>query len=100
MLCLVLLLWTAAPALAEEGKEEKLDISHIVLEHIKDSYGCAFAPFTVSCFDEVFIVDPSYYEGNVADYIKENGYTDVLVINSVIYANTYFRVNDIMSIIK
>ena len=38
MLCLVLLLWTAAPALAEEGKEEKLDISHIVLEHIKDSY--------------------------------------------------------------
>ena len=31
MLCLVLLLWTAAPALAEEGKEEKLDISHIVL---------------------------------------------------------------------
>lgn len=67
---------------------------------IKDSYGCAFAPFTVSCFDEVFIVDPSYYEGNVSDYIKENGYTDVLVINSVIYANTYFRVNDIMSIIK
>ncbi len=37
LLCFVLLLWMAAPAWAEEEKG-KLDISHIVLEHIKDSY--------------------------------------------------------------
>ena len=38
MLCLVLLLWTSTPTWAAEGEEGKLDISHIVLEHIKDSY--------------------------------------------------------------
>ena len=67
---------------------------------IKDSYGCAFAPFTTADFDEVFIVDPAYYEGNVIDYIKDNKFTDVLVINSVMNANTSFRLDDIYSIIR
>ena len=38
MLALVMLLWMAMPAQAAEAEEGKLDISHIVLEHIKDSY--------------------------------------------------------------
>lgn len=67
---------------------------------IKDSYGCAFAPFTTANYDEVYIVDPAYYEGNVIDYIKENKFTDVLVINSIMNANTSFRVDDIYSIIR
>ena len=37
LLSLVILLWMATPAMAE-GKGEELNISHIVLEHIKDSY--------------------------------------------------------------
>ena len=37
LLCLAMLLWTAVPSMASEPKEE-LNISHIVLEHIKDSY--------------------------------------------------------------
>ena len=67
---------------------------------IKDSYGCALAPFTTANFDEVFIIDPAYYEGSAVDYIKNNKYTDVLVINSIMSANTQFRVNDIMSVIN
>lgn len=67
---------------------------------IKDSYGCAIAPFTVANFDEIYIVDPSYYDGNVIDYIKKNKFTDVLVINSVMNANTEFRIKDIQSVIK
>lgn len=55
---------------------------------IKDSFGCAFSPFTVSNYDEIFIVDSRYYEGNIADYIKDNGFTDVLVINGIMSANT------------
>ena len=66
---------------------------------IKDSYGCALAPFVTANFDEVFVVDPSYYEGNVLDYIQKNNYTDVLVINNVMTANTAFRVQDIYSIL-
>ena len=67
---------------------------------IKDSYGCAFAPFVTANYDEVFIVDPSFYEGNTAEYIINNKYTDVLIINSVMNANTSFKANDIMTIIK
>ena len=38
LLCFALLLWVAVPAMAAEKEGESLDISHIVLEHIKDSY--------------------------------------------------------------
>ncbi len=67
---------------------------------IKDSYGCALAPFTTANYDEVYIVDPRYYSGNVADYIKKNKFTDVLIINSVMNANTEVRLSEIQSIIK
>ena len=66
---------------------------------IKDSFGCAFAPFTATAFKEVFIVDPAYYEGNVLDYIKENNYTDVLFLNSSSSANTLERVNELKTIL-
>ncbi len=37
LLCIALLFWTTMPAMAEEEKGD-LNISHIVMEHIKDSY--------------------------------------------------------------
>ena len=67
---------------------------------IKDSYGCAFAPFLTANYDEIFVVDPRYYEGNVIDYIKKNKFTDVLIINSVMSANTEIRLKEIKSIIE
>lgn len=67
---------------------------------IKDSFGCAFAPFTVNNFDEIYIVDPRYYDGNVIDYIKKNKYTDVLVLNSVMTANTSIRTDELKQITK
>lgn len=66
---------------------------------IKDSYGCALAPFTTANFDEVYVVDPAYYEGNIVEYLQKNKFTDVLVINSIMTANTAFRVKDILSIL-
>lgn len=65
---------------------------------IKDSYGCAFAPFTVANYDEVYIVDPRYYDGNVIDYIKKNKYTDVLIINGIMTANTDLRIEELKSV--
>lgn len=67
---------------------------------IKDSYGCAFAPYTVTNYEEVFIVDPRYYNGNILTYLKKNKYTDVLVINSIMTANTEVRLNEFKSILK
>ena len=66
---------------------------------IKDSFGCAFAPFTAAGFDQVFIADPAYYEGNIIDFIKENKYTDVLILNSSSTANTAGRVDELKTII-
>ncbi len=66
---------------------------------IKDSYGCAFTPFTAANYDEIYVVDPRYYDGNVIDYIKKNKFTDVLIINSVMNANTEVRLKEIQSII-
>ncbi len=67
---------------------------------IKDSYGCAFAPYTVNDFDEVYIIDPTYYDGNIIDFIKKNKYTDVLILNSVMTANTKVRLDELKSILK
>ncbi len=67
---------------------------------IKDSYGCAFAPFTTANFDEVYIVDPAFYNDNVIQDIKKGKFTDVLIINSIMNANTQFRVEDLRSIMK
>ena len=67
---------------------------------IKDSYGSAFAPFTVANFDEIYIVDPTFYEGNVLDYIKKNKYTDVLVLSSIMNANTQIRIDEIKTILR
>jgi len=38
LLCLALILWTVTPAMANDEEGEKLNISHIVLEHIQDSH--------------------------------------------------------------
>lgn len=67
---------------------------------IKDSFGCAFAPFTAADFDEVFIVDPAYYDGNIINYIEENDYTDVLILNSTSTANITQRNEELETIIK
>lgn len=67
---------------------------------IKDSFGCAIAPFLTANYDEIFVVDPRYYEGNVIDYIKKNKYTDVLVMNSIMSANTEIRLKEIRSVIE
>ncbi len=66
---------------------------------IKDSFGCAFAPFTAANFDEIMVVDPAYYEGNIVEYIKKNQYTDVLVLNSSATANNSERVRELKTIL-
>ena len=67
---------------------------------IKDSFGCAFAPFTSLNFDEIFVADPRYYQGNIREYIKKNNFTDVLILDSVMTANTGIRTDELKDITK
>ena len=47
---------------------------------IKDSYGNTFAQFPVEDYAEVHVLDLRFFKGDVTEYAKENGITDVLVL--------------------
>ena len=55
---------------------------------IKESFGNAFAPFLVSHYDDVYIVDQRYFELGVEDFVRENGITDLLFLNNIFAVNT------------
>ena len=59
---------------------------------VKDSYGNAIAPFLASSFEEVHVIDFRSFPGNLPEYCRENGITDVLFLNNVMSANTYFQI--------
>lgn len=48
---------------------------------IKDSYANAVVPFLLPHFEEIEIVDPRYFKGNLADEVKASKITDVLFVN-------------------
>lgn len=62
------------------------------LAFVKDSYGNALAPFLVSSFDEVHVIDFRSFPGNLPAYCEGNGITDVLFLNNVMSANTYSQI--------
>ncbi|MDD4769233.1 MAG: DHHW family protein, partial [Eubacteriales bacterium] len=49
---------------------------------IKDSFGNAFVPFLLPHYEEIYIVDPRFYNvsttGNIVDFVKENGINEVV----------------------
>lgn len=47
---------------------------------IKDSYGNTFSQFPVEDYAEVHVLDLRFFKGDVAEYAKENGITDTLVL--------------------
>ena len=50
---------------------------------IKDSFGNAIPPFLFGSFGEVHVVDFRYFIDNLADYIRDNAVTDVLLMNNI-----------------
>ena len=47
---------------------------------IKDSYGNTYSQFPVEDYAEVHVLDLRFFQGDVAEYAKENGITDTLVL--------------------
>lgn len=66
---------------------------------IKESYGNALSTYIASAFDETYIVDERYYDGNIVDLINERGITDVLIINNVSASNTNYHIANIESLL-
>ncbi len=47
---------------------------------IKDSYANALIPFLIGSFDEISVVDPRYYRGNLDELTAEKGFTDIVFL--------------------
>lgn len=45
----------------------------------KDSFGNALAPFLAKGFDEIWVIDLRYFQGDVYAFLKEHAITDVLL---------------------
>jgi hypothetical protein len=50
---------------------------------IKDSFANAFVPFLIPEYDNIYMIDLRYYNGDMVSYIRENEITDVLVLYNV-----------------
>lgn len=53
---------------------------------IKDSYGNSFVPFLLPHYEEIYVIDPRFYdfntsEKNVGDFIESKGVNEVLFVN-------------------
>ena len=45
---------------------------------VKDSYGNALVPWFTSSFENVYVIDMRYFEGNIISYMQNIGTTDLL----------------------
>lgn len=50
---------------------------------IKDSYANCFVPFLYGHFDDIYMVDLRYFNGNVSEFATENGITEVLSLFNI-----------------
>ena len=66
---------------------------------IKESYGNAPATYIASGFEETYVVDERYYDGNLVELVESRGITDVLIINNCAAANTNFHIANIESLL-
>lgn len=64
---------------------------------IKDSYANSFVQFLTPYFNEIVIVDPRYYYGDIDKLISEEGITDLLYLYN---ANTFFSDNNIAPVLN
>lgn len=63
----------ARTIISDSGRSGKLLL-------IKDSYGNTFSQFPAEDYAEVHVLDLRFFKGDVAEYAKENGITDTLVL--------------------
>ena len=66
---------------------------------IKESYGNALSTYIAAGFEETYVVDERYFDGNIVDLVNERGITDVLIINNCAAANTNFHIANIESLL-
>ncbi|KRL92230.1 DHHW family protein [Limosilactobacillus equigenerosi] len=83
----------------EEINNPKLhDGSSIVV--VKESFGNAFTPFLVNNFEHVYVVDYRYYDGKLADLVREKHIQNVVFLNNISAASTDTLVGSLIDLLK
>ncbi len=65
------------------SKETKPDGKGRNLLVVKDSFANSFVPFLVGQYDNIYMVDLRYYNGDMHAYLSEHQITDVLVLYNI-----------------
>lgn len=50
---------------------------------VKESFGNAFIPYLVNHYQTIYTVDYRYYQGNIADLVREKGAKDLIFVNNI-----------------
>jgi hypothetical protein len=66
---------------------------------VKNSFGNALAPYLVSHFEKLYILDYRYFNGNIIDFIERNQITDLIIFHNSFSVNTYSHMNMIKSLL-
>ena len=77
----------------KDGNGQKIAI-------VKESYGNAFSPFIAYTYGETHIIDSRFFEGDLKQYLKDNGISQVIFINNAMASATGARCDEISALIK
>ncbi len=64
---------------------------------IKDSYANSIVQFLTPYFEEIVMVDPRYYYGDIEELIKEEKFSETLFLYN---ANTFFQDNSLYGVLE
>jgi len=67
---------------------------------IKDSFGNALPAFLFFSFEDIYVVDFRYFQGNIKNYASENNITDLLIVNNIQHAYSQSTSNSLMNMLN
>lgn len=50
---------------------------------VKESFGNAMVPFLTENYGEIHVIDYRYWDGNISEFVEENGVDDVIFVNNI-----------------
>ena len=60
---------------------------------VKDSYGNAFTPYLASHYEEVYVVDYRYFNGNIKFLMRDNNINEIILAHNTFVLNSAFTIS-------
>jgi hypothetical protein len=60
---------------------------------IKDSYGNAFTPYLASHYEEVYVMDYRYFNGNIKSLMRDNNINEIILAHNTFMLNSAFTLS-------